>query len=70
MTAEVSVKLNVQEVGVILSALQLLETGDELLINREYGSATALYSRMEDLFAGLDHDNLELSTEPYIQPSF
>lgn len=70
MTAEVSVKLNVHEVGVILSALQLLETGDELLISKEYGSSTALYSRMEDLFEGLDQSDLTLFVEPYIEPSF
>ena len=43
---ETEIKLNVHEVGVILSALQLLSNRDENLIAKEYGSAAALYNKM------------------------
>jgi hypothetical protein len=40
---ETNVFLNVQELGVILSALQLLDHTDEHLIARQYGPAPVLY---------------------------
>ena len=46
---EATVNLNVQEVGIIISALQLLELRDERYIAREYGSSTVLYNKFETL---------------------
>lgn len=70
MPGEVSVKLNAHEVGVILSALQLLDMGDEYNIARSYGSAPAIYDRLYEVFTQLDKEQLELKYEPYIEPSF
>ena len=39
---DVTVELNVQEMGIIISALQNLENADELRLSHEYGSVSAL----------------------------
>ncbi len=49
------IKLNVQELGIILSALQLLEHRDENLIAKEYGSASTLYHRLQEIYDRMDH---------------
>ena len=41
---DVTVELNVQEMGIIISALQNLENADELRLSHEYGSVSALYN--------------------------
>ena len=46
MNFDADVTLNVQEVGILLSAMQLLTNRDEILIAREYGSAPALYNKL------------------------
>lgn len=51
---EVNVNLNAHEMGVILSALQLLENVDENRISREYGSASTLYDRLSELWEQMD----------------
>ena len=51
---EAEVKLNVHELGVILSALQLLEMSEEKRIAREYGSSSALYSKLSFLMDQMD----------------
>ena len=43
---EVSVNLNVHEIGVILSALQTLDLAEEKRIAKEYGSTSALYNKL------------------------
>jgi hypothetical protein len=48
------IKLNVQELGIILSALQLLEHRDENLIAKEYGSASTLYHRLQEVYDRMD----------------
>ena len=50
----VDVNLNVHEIGVILSALQLLQHRDENLIAKEYGSTTALYDKLNAIWETLD----------------
>ena len=50
----VDVNLNVHEIGVILSALQLLQHRDENLIAKEYGSTTALYDKLNSIWETLD----------------
>ena len=50
MTHEKSVSLNVHELGVILSALQLLSHHDENVIAKEYGSASSLHNRLKEVY--------------------
>lgn len=65
---ETEVKLNVHELGVILSALQLLENTDENRIVREYGSVTALYDRLEAIWSRMDTSETGLRND--VVPSF
>ena len=65
---EISVNLNVHEVGVILSALQLLENVDENRIAREYGSAQALYDKMYQVWQQMDTSQTGLRND--VVPSF
>jgi hypothetical protein len=65
---EIEVKLNVHEVGVILSALQLLENVDENRIAREYGSAQALYDKLYEAWQGMDTSETGLRND--VVPSF
>lgn len=48
------IRLNVQEIGILLSALQLLNTSDENRIAREYGSAPALYNKLYSVWEQMD----------------
>ena len=65
---EAEVKLNVHELGVILSALQLLENRDEHFIAREYGSVSALYSKLSFLMDQMDTSETGLRND--VVPSF
>jgi len=65
---DVEVNLNVHEIGVILSALQLLTTGDENRIAREYGSAQALYAKLHLLWEQMDTSETGLRND--VVPSF
>lgn len=51
---ETTVTLNVQEIGILLSALQLIGSSDENRIAREYGSAPALYNKLYSIFEEMD----------------
>ena len=51
---ETNVNLNVHEIGIILSALQLLQHRDENLIAKEYGSTEALYNKLNTIWQTLD----------------
>ena len=62
------VNLNVHEIGVILSALQLLQHRDENLIAREYGSTTALYERLYSIWETLDRSETGLRND--VIPSY
>ena len=68
MTTNVDVNLNVHEIGVILSALQLLQHRDENLIAREYGSTTALYERLHSVWETLDRTEVGLQDD--VVPSY
>jgi len=68
MTHEKSIALNVHELGVILSALQLLSHHDENVIAREYGSASSLYDRLKEVYDNMDQTTLCLSYD--CEPSF
>ena len=60
MTHEKSVSLNVHELGVILSALQLLSSRDENLIAKEHGSASTLHNRLKEVYDNMDQSTLSL----------
>ena len=62
MTFEKNVPLNVQELGVILSALQLLDHGDENQIAKHYGSAPSLYRRLEEIYEQMDTSICDIQT--------
>jgi len=70
MTFEKNVPLNVQEIGVILSALQLLEYGDENRIAKHYGSASSLYRRLEEIYEQMDTSVCGPQNDPICEPSF
>jgi len=65
---EIEVKLNVHEVGVILSALQLLENADQNRIAREYGSVPALYNKLYTVFEQMDSSETGIRND--VVPSF
>ena len=46
--------LNHNEIGILLSALQLLTLRDETLIEREHGSARVLYERLHECYVQYD----------------
>ena len=58
------------ELDIILKALELVESIDEIQINRSSGSIDTLYDRLYDYYATLDTSNVELNYESYVEPSF
>jgi hypothetical protein len=68
MMTEDFVRLNVHEIGVILSALQLLEIREEKIIAREYGSVPALYNKLYTLYEQMDSSQTGLRND--VVPSF
>jgi hypothetical protein len=68
MTHEKQVPLNVHELGVILSALQLLSHHDENIIAKEYGSASSLHNRLKEVYDKMDKSTLCLTYD--CEPSF
>ncbi|AGH31705.1 hypothetical protein SWZG_00199 [Synechococcus phage S-SKS1] len=67
---EVNIELNVHELDIILKALELVESIDEIQINRSSGSIDTLYDRLYDYYATLDTTNVELNYESYVDQSF
>jgi len=65
---ETTVELNVQEIGILLDALQQLETSDERRIAREYGSVPALYDKLQTIWLQMDRTETGLRYET--EPSF
>ena len=65
---EIQVNLNVQEMGILLSALTNLEIVEEMYIAREYGSAAALYNRLYPLWERMDRSETGLCYD--VVPSF
>ena len=65
---ETTVKLNVHEIGVILSALQLLDFREENQIAREYGSVPALYNKLYSVWEQMDRSETGLRND--VVPSF
>ena len=68
MTHEKQVPLNVHELGVILSALQLLSHHDENIIAKEYGSAATLHNRLKEVYDKMDQSTVSLTYD--VEPSF
>jgi hypothetical protein len=62
------VKLNVHEIGVILSALQELNLREENRIAREYGSVSALYNKLYSVWEQMDTSQTGLRND--VVPSF
>ncbi len=65
---ETTVNLNVHEVGVLLSALQLLDLSEEKFIAKEYGSVPALYNKLYSVFEQMDRSQVKLQYD--LIPSF
>jgi hypothetical protein len=65
---ETIVQLNVNEIGIILSALQNIENADEHRIAREYGSVPALYDKFNSLWKKMDTSQTGLRYD--VVPSF
>ena len=61
---------NVQDIGVILLALQLLDNGDENRIAKAYGSAPSLYDRLKEIYDQMDHSSVKPQHDPICEPSF
>ena len=51
---ETHIELNVNELDIILKALELVESVDEIQINRSSGSVDTLYDRLYDYYVTLD----------------
>jgi hypothetical protein len=68
MMTETQVNLNVHEMGVILSALQLLDIREERMIAREYGSVPAVYNKLYTLYERMDSSQTGLQND--VVPSF
>ncbi len=67
---EINIELNVHELDIILKSLELVESIDEIQINRSSGSIDTLYDRLYDYYATLDTTNVELNYESYVDQSF
>jgi hypothetical protein len=62
------VRLNVQEIGILLSALNALSMSDENRIAREYGSAPALYNKLYSVWEQMDTSQTGIRYD--VVPSF
>lgn len=62
------VRLNVHEIGVILSALQGLDLSEENQIAKDYGSVPALYNKLYSVWEQMDRSQTGLRYD--ITPSF
>lgn len=65
---ETIIQLNVHEIGILLSALQRLELGEEKQIAKDFGSASALYNKLYSVFERMDKSQVELRND--LVPSF
>lgn len=62
------VRLNVHEIGVIMSALQQLDVREENQIARDYGSVPALYNKLYSIWEQMDTSQTGLRND--VVPSF
>ena len=66
---EIQVGLNSNEIAILLSALQCVEKREEYQIEKEHGSLSTLYNRLNDLSVGMDLSPNQ-PPEDYVEPSF
>ncbi len=62
------VRLNVHEIGILLSALQLIDMREENQIAKEYGSVPALYNKLYSVWEEMDSSETVLRND--VVPSF
>ena len=62
------IRLNVHEVGILLSALQLIDLREENQIAKDYGSVPALYNKLYTVFEQMDTSGTVLRND--VVPSF
>lgn len=65
---ETNVNLNVHEIGILLAALQNLESADELRLARDYGSAPTLYNKLYTIWEQMDKSQVGLRYD--VVPSY
>ena len=65
---ETNLNLNVHEIGILLSALQILSHRDENVIAKDYGSASALYNKLYSYYEQMDRSQTGLRYD--LTPSF
>mgnify|MGYP006245434265 CR=1 FL=1 len=66
---EVQINLNSSELGILMSALQCVERREECQIEKDHGSLSTLYNRLNDLSVGMDLSPNQ-PPEDYVEPSF
>jgi len=62
------VRLNVHEIGILLSALQLIDLREENQIAKDYGSVPALYNKLYSVWEEMDTSETVLKND--VVPSF
>ena len=62
------VKLNVHEIGILISALQLVDLREEHLIAKQYGSVPALYNKLYSIYERMDSSQTGIRND--VVPSF
>ena len=62
------IRLNVHEIGILLSALQLVDLREENQIAKDYGSVPALYNKLYSIFEQMDSSQTVLCND--VVPSF
>lgn len=62
------IQLNVQEIGILLSALQLVDLSEEFHIARQYGSVSALYNKLHSIWEQMDTSETGLRND--VVPSY
>ena len=61
---ETTMKLNVQELKIILTSLQMLELSEENMIAKEFGSVPSLYTKLLIELETLNQSALQQSYDP------
>ena len=62
------IRLNVHEIGILLSALQLIDLREENQIAKDYGSVPALYNKLYSVWESMDRSGTVLRND--VVPSF
>jgi len=62
------VRLNVHEIGILLSALQCVDLREEHQIAKQYGSVSALYNKLYSIYEQMDTSQTVLQND--VVPSF